>query len=236
MRSKALRDFYNSKEWERFRKIVIAERMRADGAIIDEVTGDPITKRYDVILHHKIELTDDNFRDASIALNPDNIMIVSFKTHNMLHARFGYNGKQCKQVFIVYGAPCSGKTTYVKENATADDLVLDIDRLWSAVRAESCGAYDKPDAVKSAVFAARDAILEGIRTRCGKWVNAYVIGGYPMQGERERMQDKLGADKLIHIDTGKETCLIRAEMKSPEWKNFVEDWFEKFSAGIPPIE
>lgn len=228
--------FYNSDKWQLFTKLLRMERMQADGSIICEDCGKPIVKKYDCIAHHVIELDDFNVDDPAIALNPDNIQLLHFSCHNRRHSRFGYNGKQCKQVFIVYGAPCSGKTTYVRENATADDLVLDIDRLWGAVRAESCGAYDKPGAVKAAVFAARDAILEGIRTRCGKWANAYVIGCYPMQGERERMQDRLGADKLVFIDTDKETCMMRAEMKSPEWKNFVEDWFEKFSAGIPPIE
>ena len=41
---KGLADFYSSKEWVDFRKVVIAERMRDDGFVYDEVTGKPIVK------------------------------------------------------------------------------------------------------------------------------------------------------------------------------------------------
>ena len=78
-------DFYRSKEWQRFRDIVISERMHDDGFVYDEITGKPIVKKHDIILHHKIELTEDNVNDYSVSLNPDNIMIVSHKTHNAIH-------------------------------------------------------------------------------------------------------------------------------------------------------
>jgi shikimate kinase len=164
----------------------------------------------------------------------NNIELLCFACHNKRHKRFGYNGKSCKQVFILYGAPCAGKTSYVSEVAQESDLVLDIDKLWTAVESDACSEYQKPDALKSIVFDVRDTIIEDVRTRRGRWENAYIIGGYPMQGERERMQDRIGADKLVYIDTDKETCLQRAKLKAPEWERFVLDWFEKFSAGIPP--
>jgi shikimate kinase len=227
--------FYNSDKWQRFTKLLRMERMQPDGSIICTDCGKRIVKAYDCIAHHVIELDDNNVDDVSIALNPDNIELLCFNCHNKRHKRFGYNGKACKQVFIVYGAPCAGKTTYVKEVAQENDLVLDIDNLWAAVKAGSCKEYQKPEALKSIVFDLRDTILEDVRTRRGRWENAYIIGGYPMQGERERMQDRIGADKLVHIDTDKETCLQRAKLKAPEWERFVLDWFEKFSAGCPPV-
>ena len=79
MSYKGLTDFYQSDEWRKFREVVIMERLDKDGNTIDERTGKPITRAYDIILHHKIELTEENVHDAIIALNPDNIMIVSHK-------------------------------------------------------------------------------------------------------------------------------------------------------------
>ncbi|MGN0768453.1 MAG: hypothetical protein ACI4M8_03755, partial [Christensenellales bacterium] len=64
-----LSDFYRSKEWADFRQVIIAERTRADGFVYDEVTGKPIVKAYDLILHHKIELTLENVNDCNITLN-----------------------------------------------------------------------------------------------------------------------------------------------------------------------
>jgi adenylate kinase family enzyme len=237
MTARTLKEFYSSKEWERFRQIVIADRMHEDGTVTDEVTGETIIHKYDLILHHKTELTEDNFRDVSISLNPENIQIISFRTHNMLHQRFGFSGKLVQKVYIVYGSPCAGKSTWVDSVAQSGDLILDIDRLWQAARAGTCGEYDKPNEIKSVVFAMRDAMLDAIQTRRGKWGSAFVIGGYPMTGERERLQDRLGADDVIFIDTPKDVCLHRAQQKAPEWIGFVEDWFEKFTAsGAPPTE
>lgn len=222
-----LKSFYRSREWKSFRKIIIAERTQLNGFIFDEVTGEPILKPYDLILHHKIELTEDNVNDYSVSLNPDNIMIVSFRTHNELHKRFGY--EQCKKVFLVYGAPCSGKSTFVRNNAENNDLILDIDRLWGAVRSNKCGEYEKPNELKSVIFSMRDNLLDIIKTRYGKWHNAYVIGGYPLVGERERLIDALGVDRDIFIDTSKAVCLERAKVKGAEWSGYVEDWFERFT-------
>ena len=103
-----LSEFYRSKEWEAFRKVIIDERTDADGFVRDEVTGKPIVKQYDIILHHcKTFLTEENVNDRNISLNPDNIQIVSHKTHNMLHDKLGYRRKE---IFLVYGPPLSGKT------------------------------------------------------------------------------------------------------------------------------
>lgn len=37
------------------------------------------------IVHHKIELNEDNVNDPSVALNPDNMMLVCFDCHNKIH-------------------------------------------------------------------------------------------------------------------------------------------------------
>lgn len=198
-----------------------------DGYIYDEITGFPILKPYDIILHHITELTEENVNDRMISLNPDNIQIVSFRTHNSIHKRFGFSYQ--KQVFIVYGAPCSGKSTWVQDVAEKDDLILDIDKLWGAIRSEKCGDFEKPNALKQIAFDLRDCILDDIRTRRGRWCNAYIVGGYPMEAERTRLADSVGADKLILIDTPKEVCMERARAKSLDWCGYVVDWFERYA-------
>lgn len=225
-----LQAFYKSDRWESFRKLVISERTKPDGFIYDEVTGEPILRAYDLILHHKIELTEENVDDVSIALNPDNIMVVSFRTHNKLHKRFGYRAR--KRVYIVYGAPCAGKTTWVSEQAEPSDLVFDIDKLWRAVRAPKCTEYEKPPQLTKNIFGLRDTVLDQIRTRLGSWDNAYIIGGYPLQPDRERTADRLGAERCIFIDTPKEVCLARAAERPSIWTQYVEDWFDRYS---PPV-
>lgn len=222
-------EFYRSNEWASLRKMIIAERTSEDGFIYDEVTGKPILKAYDLILHHSpIELTEENVNDYDISLNPKNIKIVSFKTHNILHDKLGMNRRG---VYLVYGAPLSGKRTWVRENASEGDLIVDIDSIWEAISGQP--RYIKPNRLKAVTFKVRDTLLEVVRYRLGKWKAAYVIGGFPMAVERERIAKELGAEE-IYIDTSKAECLRRLEedeaRDTEEWTKYINDWFETYEA------
>lgn len=229
MSSPKLQAFYKSRKWESFVSRLRSERADESGCVICEHCGKPIVKAYDCIGHHVCELTDDNVDDALIALNPENVQLVHFRCHNEIHKRFGYSGSIQKTVYLVYGSPCSGKSTWVKEVAESGDLVLDIDRIWKAIRAESCGEYEKPNELKANVFGVRDCILDMIKVRRGKWKNAFIVGGYALDGERERLIEMIGIDKVIFIDTPREVCIERAQLKSDEWITYVDEWFDRYS-------
>lgn len=217
-----LYEFYRSEEWETFRKVVINERTKEDGFVYDEVTGKPIVKAYDVILHHKEELTEENVFDHMVSLNPDNIMIVSHKTHNLIHNKLGY---KVREVFLVYGSPLSGKTTWVNDNKTEGDLIIDIDNIWECV--SGCDRYVKPKRLNAVVFKMRDTLLDAVKYRLGKWNVCYIVGGYAMQSERERLCKELGA-REVFIDTSKEECIARLEQSDrnkEEWARYIDDWF-----------
>lgn len=230
MSSRKLQAFYKSRQWETFVEQLRLERTGEDGSLICEHCGRPIVKKYDCIAHHKEELTDRNVDDYNIAYNPSNIALIHFRCHNELHKRFGYSGPQ--HVYIVYGSPCAGKADFVKEIAEHGDLILNIDKLWDAIRADACGEYEKPTELKQNVFALRDTLIDMIRVRRGRWNNAYIIGGYPLEGERNRLAEYVGADKIIFIDTAKDVCLLRAKEISVEMEKFVADWFERYT---PPV-
>ena len=229
MSTKKLQAFYKSGKWESLINQLRLERMGEDGALLCEHCGRPIVHKYDCIGHHITELTDSNVDDYNISLNPANISLVHFRCHNEIHKRFGYTeAREPQHVYIVYGAPCSGKADWVKDVAEPGDIVLNIDRLWAAIRADKCGEYEKPNELKQNVFALRDNLIDMIRVRRGRWDNAYIIGGYPLEGERERLAEIVGADKLIFIDTPKDVCMLRAKTISPDMEKFVADWFDRY--------
>lgn len=225
----SLYNFYRSDEWTNLLKVLKLDRVDSSGNIICEHCGKPIVKAYDCIGHHKIELTEENYTDYNISLNPDNIALVHHRCHNQIHNKLSYSGRQ---VFIVYGAPLSGKTSYVREVAEAGDLIIDLDSIWECVSGQP--RYVKPNRLKSVVFSVRDNLLESIRYRRGKWLNAYIIGGYPYKGERERLIDTLGA-REIFIDTDEDTCLSRLAADESrnfkEWSKYIEDWFLQYNGG-----
>ena len=158
--------------------------------------------------HHKAELTLDNIDDVNVTLNPDNIEVLCHDCHNAAHKRFGY-AVGAKRVYLVYGSPCAGKTTYVNSVATRNDLIVDLDKIHRAICI--CGLYDKPDATKRVAFNVRDYLLDEVRTATPrrKWQDAYIIGTYPDRIDRDMFVQDYGAE-LVHIDTSKEECIKRA--------------------------
>lgn len=223
----SLAQFYTSDEWRGLRAALISDRTKPkDGILYCEECGEPIIALYECIGHHKQELTMQNVNDYSISLNPENVMLVHMRCHNAIHARFGFMAQ--KKVYYVYGAPCSGKSTFVRESKGNSDLVVDIDLLWQAVTGGAL--YDKPDALKTPVFALRDSLLDVVKTRAGKWQRAWIIEGGARKGERERRIAAIGAEP-IYIDTDKETCYqrlanddTRAKVQQ-QWRGYIDDWF-----------
>lgn len=221
-------NFYRSKEWCLLIQHIRHDRLNGEGLIICEYCGKPIIKEYDCIAHHKIYLTEDNVNDYSISLNPDNIMLVHHKCHNIIHDKLSYRGRK---VYMVYGAPMAGKETYVNGVKGDGDLIVNIDSIWQCVS----GGDGKPNRLKSIVFGIRDYMLDSIKYRRGKWNNAYIIGGYPLISERERLCKELGAEEIF-IECSLDECLKRLEAcedrDKEEYTKYIFDWFDKY---IPPL-
>lgn len=216
-----LDNFYKSKEWLSLLERLKLERVNSYGELICAYCGKPIVKKYDCIGHHVDELTEANVNDYRISLNPNKILLIHHKCHNKIHERFG-GFKQ--NVYIVYGSPCSGKSTWVNEVAYNDDLIIDMDKIWECI----CNSdrYHKPNRLKINAFGIRDTLLDMVKCRTGMWRNAYVIGTYPLASDRERLSKLLGAE-LIFIDETKDTCLSRA--KNSDWINYINEWFDIYS-------
>ena len=214
-----------------FRQAVIHDRLTPDGLTICEHCGKPIVRAYDIILHHVEELTEDNVNDVSISLNPDNIKLVHHKCHNIIHNKLGYKERG---IYLVYGPPLAGKTSYVRDVRQLGDLIIDMDNIWACV--SGCDRYVKPRRLNAVVFSVRDTLLDAVRYRRGKWNNAYIIGGYPLISERERLCKEVGA-REVFIECDKEECIKRLYQcddgrNIEEWEEFINSWFDKY---IPPL-
>ena len=138
--------------------------------------------------------------------------------------RFGY--AQGRKVYYVYGAPCSGKSSYVESIKGNSDIIADIDLIWAAITGGQ--RYVKPDALKVNAFQLYSAVLDQIKTRAGKWERAYIITGGAHKGQRERQLAELGAEPIF-IDTPKEVCLQRlkgdTQRDVTQWAGYIDEWF-----------
>ena len=209
-------NFYTSDEWRGLLDQLKIDRLNEDGQLICPVCGKPIVRKYDCIGHHKIELTDENVNDFTVSLNPENVELIHHACHNRLHGRFeGF----VQRVFLVYGSPCAGKTTWVRSVANPDDLIVDMDLLWEAVCLSD--RYHKPKRLRANVFGLRDCLIEQIKTRSGRWRNAYLIGGYPLRSDRDRLCELLQAEPVF-IEATLDHCISRAP--NEEWEGFIREW------------
>ena len=230
----SLPQFYNSDIWRKFRLALIAERTnKEDGILYCEHSGAPLINSYDIVLHHVIPLTMQNVNDYSISLNPENIKIVSQRAHNEIHSRFGFATE--RKVYYVYGAPCSGKTTFVNSIKGNSDIVCDIDNIWQCITGGA--RYEKPNALKYNMFEVRKCIYDMIKNRyprTGGWERAFIIEGGAAKKPREDHIKALGAEPIF-IDTDKETCLKRlatatdrTQQQKAEWQKYIEEWFSMY--------
>lgn len=218
------RSFYNSAKWKGLRAAIIQERgpvCQRCGRIVSDTTR--------LIAHHKKALTPDNLNDVKISLNAANIELVCFDCHNKEHERYGYkqDGSQ-RKVFLVYGSPCSGKSTLVNQLMERGDILVDMDKIYQSI--SGCGLYDKPNGLRFNAFKVRDLLIDQIKTRYGQWRNAYIIGGYPLKADRERLIAMTGADEL-YCESTLEECLTRTKMRgvfANEWEQYVRRWWSEY--------
>lgn len=220
--------FYKSKDWEKLLKSIKLERTNEDGEIICAHCGKPITRAYDCIGHHTIFLTESNVNDVEISLNPKLIQLVHHRCHNKIHNKLGYVKKE---IFLVYGSPLAGKASYVKSVAEPGDLIINIDDIWACV--SGLNKYTKPPRLNAVVFSVRDKLMECVKYRVGKWNNAYIIGGYPLISERERICKELGA-REIYIESTKEECLEKLDnldIDKKEYSKFIDNWWKRYTPG-----
>ena len=221
--------FYNSKAWKDLRQQLIIEA----GYKCSKCGKSYLLEPWQLVGHHKMELTPENVDNVSIALNKDNIEVICKRCHDMVHNRYGFNGQ--RKVYLVYGAPCSGKTTFVTQVAERGDLIVDINEISHAI--SGCVLYDKPEKLNRQVYAIRDLLIDHIKTRSGQWSTAFLIGGYPHKLQRENLAIKLNAE-LVFIAVSKEEAKLRAKIDRQnlfkQYEIYIEKYFSEFQAADTP--
>lgn len=225
-----LTNFYKSDAWYNLTQLIKSERINENGDLICDYCGEPIVRAYDCICHHVIELNESNVNDVMIALNPDNIQLVHHKCHNRIHNKFRLD-EAVRQVYLVYGSPLAGKSSWVNDVHNVGDLIIDMDSIWQCI--SGLEQYEKPARLNACVFGVRDYLLECVKYRRGKWLNAYIIGGYPLIGERERLCKELGAMEIF-IDTSRNECIERLMRiddgrNKEEWLHYINEWWKKYA-------
>lgn len=126
-------------------------------------------------------------------------------------------------VYLIYGSPCSGKSTYIKEHFKAGDIVCDVDRIYSAL----CFNEEHQTELYAQEIASKlnDTLLDIIRDREGHWKNAYVVSLANTKEKLDKVIERVNADEAIYIDTPFEVCIKRAKERPFYFQWLIEEWF-----------
>ena len=98
--------FYHSKKWQEIRAYVLQRDF-----YMCQICKTPNCNT----VHHIRELTPMNIDDSSITVNPDNLMTVCNRCHNLIHDRYKHNEDVQRYTFDAEGnvIPCEAQAATV---------------------------------------------------------------------------------------------------------------------------
>ncbi|PWL80430.1 MAG: HNH endonuclease [Prevotellaceae bacterium] len=177
-------------------------------------------------VHHKIFLRPSNIDDPDIVYGEDNLILLCkdchFREHEKTNSKFKVKRERAvenglyfnedgelvsQEVMIVYGAPASGKSTYVSRHMKEGDLVVDLDLLKQAI--SLAVKTETTDNLLETAIELRDKLYELIEEKKVDAERIWVIASLPRREERTNLAKRLNA-KLIHCDATVRECLDRA--------------------------
>ena len=135
---------------------------------------------------------------------------------------------------IVYGAPCSGKSTFVRNNIGENDIVYDYDEITRAI---TYGAQhlSKRDLTHQYVLDFRLAMIRRFRSE-QQIENAWVISSFLTDSFKSFIADL--DPEYIQMETSQEECLSRLETDEmrpdkEDWREKINEWFLTYGGDKP---
>lgn len=128
-------------------------------------------------------------------------------------------------VYLIYGSPCSGKSTYIKNHMTDNDIVCDVDLIYEAIGNRT--AHDADLYVHEVALQLKEKLLDIIKDRQGGWKDAYVVSIANTDELLEKDVKRINSDKVIFIDTPEEVCLERAKERPQEFFGLFKNGLER---------
>jgi predicted kinase len=134
-------------------------------------------------------------------------------------------------IVIVTGPPCSGKSTYISENAKDGDIIIDMDRLALALTVEGANPFEYGDKIRKVARAARGAaVKEALTVAQGeRYLGVWIIHTDPTPDAR--MAYRAAGARIVEMETPKQICLERLKSR-PEQnqliaRSVIDEYFAK---------
>ena len=116
-------------------------------------------------------------------------------------------------IYVISGPPCSGKSTYIKQNAKSGSIVIDMDRIALALTTEDIEHHAYSKAIKSLAITTRKTAIKKALT-LGAVVDVFIIDTEPSQ-ESKAMYSWYKA-KHVTLSPPIDEVMRRIEENRPE--------------------
>lgn len=131
-------------------------------------------------------------------------------------------------LYVVTGAPCAGKSTWVRERAKTGDIVVDLDRIALAITAEGTPHHEYPAHVRKAAMVVRKTVV-AIAVAYGRRGTSYVIHSKP--SERALKQYARAGAVVVNIHAPMHVLIARAKAeRPPRIVAMLATWFDEVDA------
>lgn len=145
-------------------------------------------------------------------------------------------------VVVLWGPPCSGKSSYINARAKPGDVRIDLDALALAIAPVGTPHHGYDDWHVRLAMDARQAIMDNFEVKVPDRVTVWVIDSNADKAKRHRWH-RHGA-RVVKLDVDYGTCVARArEDGRPESTlGLINSWFAKHRPAAvgdvprPPVE
>lgn len=108
-------------------------------------------------------------------------------------------------VYVVTGAPGSGKSHLVNQNATKFDIVFDFDKIAEAM-CPITGMHGNHTYMLKVLMEIRETVIRCFSDREGEWHDAYFITATPDRNKITTLLRRMNATEL-HVDATLDECI-----------------------------
>lgn len=135
-----------------------------------------------------------------------------------------------RNVKIIYGAPCSGKTTYAKRHMGKKDVVCDGDAITNALRLSE--GHDQPAYLFELLMSMRNSFANFLGTSKGAGINTFWIIARRRDSPICKIAERHSKPEYIEMKATQDECLTRLMSDSTRqdkefWRGVILKYFSE---------
>lgn len=126
--------------------------------------------------------------------------------------------------YVVAGAPCSGKSTFVRAHAQPGDLIYDYDAVHMALSGRA--SHDHDPGIRPFVLAARDGVYGELEQRSEQ--AAWIITSTRRTSDLMALKERFGAEVvLLAVEREEAHRRCDADRRPEAWHGYIDRWFDE---------